>query len=42
MICHLIYAVLKRGPPLLDELAIEASKRALLRNRRNNHPRVIG
>ena len=41
MVCDLIYAVLKCGPPLLYKLVIETSKRTLLRNRRYNDPRVI-
>ena len=41
MICYLIYAVLKCGPALLYKLVIETPKRALLGNRRYNHPRVI-
>jgi hypothetical protein len=41
MICDLIYAVFKRGPPVLYKLVIEASKRTLLGNRRNDNPRVI-
>jgi hypothetical protein len=41
MICDLIYAIFKCGPPLLYKLVIEASKWTLLGNRWNNHPRVI-
>ncbi len=41
MICHLIYAILECGPPLLHKLVIEASERTLLGNRRYNYPRVV-
>jgi hypothetical protein len=41
MICNLIYAVLKCGPPMLYKLVIETPKRTLLRYRRYDHPRVI-